>query len=550
MNIWRQRRRDVYAISNLQQQELSSSEELAPSSEELGLDDVPMISENDGSSSVLSACTAFHEESSSSSNNQLLLSSAESTISDRDDIDSGLNQALKDWAVDNNCTRQCINQILTIFNDLNFSVPKDSRTLLKTERRVSYIPMGLGNYVYVGIEKCIQKLIKFKEPVSNIIELLVNIDGLPVFKSASIALWPILIQFGSFQPIGVAYYCGRAKPPFVPFLRDFVQELLILIDSGISFDRRTYTVKIGGFTADAPARASLKGIIQHTGYYSCERCTVKGVSVSRRIVFDQELDDPEERSGVLFREYHYMNKDEDGRSHQTQASGLRELPIDFVNDFVIDPMHLIFLGVTRRILYYIKGSYKGITADRISSAYLSSISSQLDAFVFPSEFARQPRGLSELDRWKATEFRSFLLYSGPVILRCFLGSESWQHFLSFSIAIRLLSEKNVKPENLNVAKRLLEYFVLRSKEHYGETFCVYNVHGLLHIVDDVKNFNAPLINFSCFQFENHLQKLKRSIRGKNKVLSQIVKRSQELNASYYLKNATSIKIDSSPKNSN
>ena len=39
---------------------------------------------------------------------------------------------------------------------------------------------------------------------------------------------------------------------------------------------------------------------------------------------------------------------------------------------------------------------------------------------------------------------------------------------------------------MNVAKDLLNYFVRNCTEHYGNTFCVYNVHGLVHITDDVE----------------------------------------------------------------
>ena len=36
-----------------------------------------------------------------------------------------------------------------------------------------------------------------------------------------------------------------------------------------------------------PAKVLLKGIVQHTGYYACERFSMKGTSIKGRIVYDR-----------------------------------------------------------------------------------------------------------------------------------------------------------------------------------------------------------------------------------------------------------------------
>ena len=42
----------------------------------------------------------------------------------------------------------------------------------------------------------------------------------------------------------------------------------------------------------------------------------------------------------------------------------------------------------------------------------------------PSEFSRQPRGLDEVKKWNATEYRQFLLYTGYLVLEGVLSRES------------------------------------------------------------------------------------------------------------------------------
>ena len=95
-------------------------------------------------------------------------------------------------------------------------------------------------------------------------------------------------------------------------------------------------------------------------------------------------------------------------------------------------MHLVCLGVVRRILNYVKKRPVG----KISALQLREISDRLIMLngKIPSEFARQPRSLQDLDRWKATEFRQFLLYTGPVVLKGIVSKELFQHFLTLIVA--------------------------------------------------------------------------------------------------------------------
>lgn len=47
----------------------------------------------------------------------------------------------------------------------------------------------------------------------------------------------------------------------------------------------------------------------------------------------------------------------------------------------------------------------------------------------PSEFARRPRSINEVKLWKAVEFRNFLLYTGPIVLRYILKKDLYDHFM-------------------------------------------------------------------------------------------------------------------------
>ena len=91
--------------------------------------------------------------------------------------------------------------------------------------------------------------------------------------------------------------------------------------------------------------------------------------------------------------------------------------IGMVSQLPIDYMHLVCLGVAKRILLmWIKGSLDisiGSRAVEEISATLKSLKACISC-----ELVRKPRSLAhvEVDSWTATEFRQFLLYIGPVVL--------------------------------------------------------------------------------------------------------------------------------------
>lgn len=155
------------------------------------------------------------------------------------------------------------------------------------------------------------------------------------------------------------------------------------------------------------------------------------------------------------------------------------------------------------------------------SQNLISLNGQL-----PSEFSRQPRSLEYLEKWKATEFRQFVLYTGAIVLKGIVNQNVYKHFLTLTVSLSFLLDSDDDKRNnyLEYARQLLEYFVKKCDIVYGTTFNVYNVHNLCHLADDVKNHRCSLNDISAFPFENSLQVIKKYVRTPRNPIAQVTKR--------------------------
>ncbi|XP_039285398.1 uncharacterized protein LOC120351604 [Nilaparvata lugens] len=452
-----------------------------------------------------------------------------------DSSNSSMIEFLQKWAVDYNVTHSSMDALLkglkshACFMDL----PSCGRTVLNTPTKLVKYELDPGYYVHLGLEDQLITLLTNLAENVNKVELLVNVDGLPPFKSFQGELYPILVSVLNIKKlrgkvITVGIYYGAEKPRSIQlFLMPFVNEINKLLNEGVDIENAHIEISLAGFCCDAPAKSYIMGVIGHGGFYSCTRCTLKGTTVEKRRVF-LESDCPRTHEDFKNKtDKHYCSKD----------TPLSLIPsINFVNSFVLDYMHLVCLGVVRTLLVTWTSGTKSLKSSRLSRSNRCTLSGNLDllASAFRSEFARKLRNLTVLLRWKATEFRMFLIYAGPVVLKGVLNDERYTNFLELHIAMTILLSPNIcKDEEARYnSRKLLVHFVKMVAYLYGVQLITHNFHGLFHLVDDADNFVGIIEGFtlndiSAFQFENHLQTLKKFIRGKNKPLEQTSKRLAE-----------------------
>jgi hypothetical protein len=382
---------------------------------------------------------------------------------------------IRDWSLLHKIDQGATSDLLKILKThICFGhFPSDSRTLLHTPTITDVRTVSPGEYCHFGIQKGIISIFptNFEQEV---ILVQFNVDGLPLHKSTNNQFWPILGRVKGIESVFVVgIYEGNSKPnDFNDFLKDFIEEAVDLESTGINFNGQIINFVIEGFICDAPARAELLKIKSHSGYYSCGKCTVKGKYVENRVVLLNTC--AEFRTNDSFR-------NQVQPKHHNGNSDLTKLSVDLVKCFPFEYMHLVCLGVTKKLLkLWIRGK---VSVFRLSPKIVEKLSIKLVKVgkSLPIEHNRKQRSLREVDRWKATEFRSFLLYTGPIALKKYLPEKHYNLFMCLSVSIRLLATPHPTLQNINYAESLLKYFIEEFRIIYGKVNVSYNIHGLNHL---------------------------------------------------------------------
>ena len=149
-------------------------------------------------------------------------------------------------------------------------------------------------------------------------------------------------------------------------------------------------VQTCSFNGDSPARAFVQQVKGHASYHACSYCRIVGVYSHHKMIFPyNEL--------LVCRNY---ERKETNVIDVSPLSGFANLYADFPPDY----LHVVCLGVVKRLLHYFFTTTLGMKQCYLTSNLKVLHSEKVNNYkdVLPREFQRRIRGFNNLSYFKGT----------------------------------------------------------------------------------------------------------------------------------------------------
>lgn len=366
-----------------------------------------------------------------------------------------------------------------------------------------------------------------------------NSDGVPVFKSKKFSIWPLYLVINEL-PYKIRYkranvvlaglWFGPNKPDPNCFIRSYVEDFRKIytgFNVQVHFQREPVYIrgKLLLGTCDLPAKSTFLNIKSFNGEYGCPACEFTGETIRL----------PDETRKFCYRYAEQFNKRtiENISNHARKAlrtgkavfgvkgqTALRLIMPNFVRGTGIDLMHILSGIVKKLMTLHFDSKFSGRP---FSIRPLLPVVDELLLSLHPPKFVhRMIRSLEETAFWKASELKAWFFYYSVPILKQFLRTEYFKHYLKLVIALSYLNASSISEEMIDTAKNLLMQFVQDFEHLYGIEFCSINIHLLLHLVDCVREL-GPLWAYACFPLEDLNGQILKNIHGTRYVDSQVSK---------------------------
>lgn len=402
-------------------------------------------------------------------------------------------------------------------------VPSTAAGIRQKAKNLEFTPNGSGRQFVKSLKETLRKQLD-KYPLAMIpdkIDLDLGSDGMPPTSSHNFQLWPLVLRIRNLlpsTPFMHSCYGGKFKPNTNQLLTPLLSQIESFKTEPFLYKNKKMTVRVRKLKGDLPATSEMLGVKGHSGYFSCRKCKIKGTYSTqfKKIIFKRRH--PRKRTDKEFRQVQRtlpqdsgtLTNDQKKKMHNIRKSVLTSLEnFDLVNDTPYDSMHLILLGAVKILI----GKWVNGKGTKLSQRELNIVCKKLKRLssFFPCEFNRFCPPLSDFQYFKATEFKNFLLY-GFLSVRHLFPEEISSNFLHLHCAVRIMSDPTLYKDHLNIAAILIEKFFYKAGKIYGDGVYTLNFHNLLHVPEDLSNLDCPLFEESCFDLENFLYSLKKTIK--------------------------------------
>lgn len=188
--------------------------------------------------------------------------------------------------------------------------------------------------------------------------------------------------------------------------------------------------------------------------------------------------------------------------------------------FSVEYMHLCLLGVAKRFCnFFFNSKYSG-KSYYIAPRRRVALNKTILAIKPTSAITRKPRSINQRLNFKASEYRSLLLYYLPVVLPGYVPNEYLKHIRVLSAAVYTLLKEHITFEEIDKVEEMLKSFVKDHQQLFGKANMVMVIHLLEHMAESVRKL-GPLWAHSAFPFERNNGCLLKWVNGTSDVVHQI-----------------------------
>ncbi len=325
-----------------------------------------------------------------------------------------------------------------------------------------------------------------------------SLDGIPESKSGGRSIDVLSIRYEGCRNIySIALMQPARKGMGLPdditlphFLREYDES----------------RVRLRHVIADAPKRAALSGLKQHSSNFACQYC----IAEKEDRVYPWTSLMAEERTNEGTRR---MAEAGDESLGVKRPSPLRQVEsLDIIRHVPAEKLHLIDLGIVRKIiqLSFKCPQFKAKQVD-FPRADDTRFNQALEAAPSLPNFSRRTRALDTAN-FKGEEYRNLGLAYWPIVKR-YLPSQVadvWLLTVFIYRAVSLPDEAYATFRGKYNLDELLKAWYKGYEAAFGKQNCSYNTHTFSH-VRKVREL-GPLSETCAYAFEGHYNHLKKSYR--------------------------------------